>query len=551
MKSKFLTTLGTAAPMLACSLSASHGQTTWTGATSQDWTDVSNWTAGVPGVNSKATVNTELGNFPVIATAVDKSATAGGNDFWIGNGAATSGRLDITDGGSFNANGTWMLVGNGGGSGILNVGAGGSLASNADIRFGAGAINIDGGTVNVPRIVGATGALKVSGAGSLTTTGDGTSNGSPDLNNLSVSSFSGMISAARNANFQNGTTSSMSGGSIATGGEIRIGNGGSHAFTQSGGSIGTGSWFVVGIGGAAGSGTFNFTGGTLTTSTVRTDAFSTIGAGGAVGTVNQSGGIFRDINKTLLGENTGGTGNYNLNGGTLETGRVEVGAGAGNFNFDGGTLKALRNDSEFIDVVTKVGVLTGGAKLDSNGFHVVSPASFAGVGSLEKLGSGSLTLGGSANALAGVLVSAGTLFVTGQLTTTDGTSVASVGRLGGSGTITGDLHLDSGASIDLSLGSLMMTPGSIVSFGGFTLDDVEGFDKDTALNGIYPVLAGDFTLDSTNIANFTSANAYIRPDGKEVFFTEGSLSIHVIPEPSAVLLGLAGLLVVGLRRRRA
>ncbi len=535
---------------------SAQAQTTWTGAAGQDWSNAGNWTAGVPGINSRATINIATGNFAQITTAVNKSATVGGNDLWIGNGTGTSGRLEINNGGSLNTNAAWMFVGNGGGTGTFNVNAGGSYTTDNDVRFGAGTINVNGGTFTAGRIVGnggASGQINVSGAGSLTTTNASTSNGSPDLQNLAVSSFTGSISAARNANFRNGATSDMSAGSIATlgGGEIRIGNGGSHTFNQSGGSISTASWMVVGIA-AGGNGTFNMTGGSVTSGTVNTGAFTTIGAGGGTGTVNQSGGTWTDGNKTMVGENAGGTGTFNLNGGTLATGRVETGGGTGNLNLNGGVLKALRNETNFISANTTVNVQSGGAKIDTNGFNVTTGANLVGTGSLEKQGNGTLTLSGNGNSVGSILVSAGTLYVTGALTSSGTVSVTGTGSIGsgdaGSG-ITGNVNIAAGGTLDISQGLLTLAPGTTLSFGGFDFGDIIGFDVNTAAVGTHTLVLGDFTLDTTNLANFGAGNALDLGGGRSAYFSEGSLAVTIIPEPSAALLAGIGALAM-LRRRR-
>ena len=536
---------------------SAQAQTTWTGAAGQDWSNAGNWTAGVPGINSKATINIATGNFAQITTAVNKSATVGGNDLWIGNGTGTSGRLDINNGGSLNTNAAWMFVGNGGGTGTFNVNAGGSYTTDNDVRFGAGTINVNGGTFTAARIVGnggASGQINVSGAGSLTTTSAGTSNGSPDLQNLAVSSFTGSISAARNANFRNGATSDMSAGSITTlgGGEIRIGNGGSHTFTQSGGSISTAAWMVVGIS-AGGNGTFNMTGGSVTSGTVNTGAFTTIGAGGGTGVVNQSGGTWTDGNKTMVGENAGGTGTFNLNGGTLATGRVETGAGTGNLNLNGGVLKALRNETNFISANTTVNVQSGGAKIDTNGFNVTTGANLVGTGSLEKQGNGTLTLSGNGNSVGGISVTAGTLYVTGALTSTGTITVSGSGSIGsgdaGSG-ITGNVNIAAGGTLDISQGLLTLGSGTTLSFGGFDFDDILGFDVNTAALGVHTLVLGDFTLDTTNLAHFGANNALDLGGGRSAYFSEGSLAVTIVPEPSAALLAGIGALAFLRRRRR-
>jgi hypothetical protein len=533
---------------------SAQAQTNWTGNASQDWTDAANWSSGVPGINSRATVNVATGNFPQITTAGNKSATVGGNDFWIGNGTGTSGRLDINNGGSLNTNAAWMFVGNGGGSGTFNVNSGGSYSSDNDVRFGAGTINVNGGTFTAGRIVGSTGQLNVIGAGSLTTTNAGTSNGSPDLQNLAVSSFSGAISVARSASFRNGATSDMSGGSITTlgGGEIRIGNSGTHTFTQSGGSISSAAWMVVGIG-AGGNGTFNMSAGSVTSGAVNTGAFTTIGAGGGTGTVNQSGGTWTDGNKTVVGENAGGTGTFNLNGGTLATGRVETGAGTGNLNLNGGVLKALRSETNFISANTTVNVQSGGARIDTNGFNVTAAANLTGTGALEKQGAGTLTLSGNGNSVGSVSVSAGTLYVTGALTSSGTISITGTGSIGsgdaGSG-ITGSIAIAEGGTLDISQGLLTLGSGATLSFGGFDFNDVVGFDVNTAALGLHTLVLGDFTLNTANLAHFGEGNALELGGGRSAYFSEGSLAVMIVPEPGVALLGSLGLLAL-LRRRRA
>jgi hypothetical protein len=533
-----------------------HAQTTWNGNASQEWTDPANWSAGVPGTNSRAYINTaEANRYAQINSAVAKTSTVGGNDLWIGDGN-TTGRLDINNAGSLDTSGTWMFIGNGGGTGTLNVNSGGSLVSNADVRFNQGVININGGSVNVARIVGTggtSGALNVSGAGSLTTTNAGTSNGSPDLQNLAVSSFSGSISAARNANFRNGATSGMSGGTLSTAGEIRIGNSGSHTFSQSAGTVSTGTWMVVGIG-AGGNGVYELSGGNVNASTINGSAFSTIGAAGGVGRVDQSGGTWYDPNKTVLGENAGGSGTYNLNGGILRTGRVETLAGSGSLNLNGGTLRAIRNEGNFISANTTVSVQAGGANIDSDGFNITVGANLSGAGTLDKEGAGSLNLTGTGNSVGAASVSAGTLFISGALTTTGGTTVSSTGAIGAGdadgGSLSGGLTIADGGKLDLSLGKLTLASGSTLSFGGFGFDDLVGFDVNLADFGLHTLVEGGFTLDSSNISHFGAENALDLGGGRSAYFTQGSLAVMVVPEPSSALLAGFGLAGLTLRRRR-
>ena len=65
---------------------------TWTGTTSVDWNDATNWTSTPAGVNDY--VSTETGNFPVIGTAPTFTPV----DLFIGSGAGPAGSLDQTTG---------------------------------------------------------------------------------------------------------------------------------------------------------------------------------------------------------------------------------------------------------------------------------------------------------------------------------------------------------------------------------------------------------------------------------------------------------------------
>ncbi|WP_193211339.1 beta strand repeat-containing protein [Luteolibacter marinus] len=528
--------------------SAAYGQTWTNGGGDQLWENGSNWSGGVVPQTGLLYINTATpGQTPILSSAVElKSA-----DSFIGQGAGISGVLDINAGGSVDTSTKWMFIGDAGGTGTVNVNAGGSLSSDNLLRLGNGGgtgfLNIAaGGVVNVAGAsnLSATSKISITGDGSLTTTAN-----NRDIQNLTATSFTGLISSGRDVEFDT-ITSDVSGGTVSAGGQIFIGRGETGQLDLNSGEIGSGAWLVVGIG-AGGNGTFNVNDGTINSS--QTSGFTTIGADGGTGVVNQSGGTWTEFNKTILGENANGSGSYYLTGGIHQTGAIETGGGTGYFELNGGTLRAGRNESNFINATTSVVVGSSGGAIDTNGFDVSSNADLTGTGALAKQGGGSLNLAGAANSLGSVSVSAGTLFISGALGTTDGVLVGAGAAIGAGdldgGALTGDLEIAAGGLIDISRGLLLVSSGT-VTFGDFGFGDIVGFDVNSAANGTYTLIDGDFTLDSSNIANFGEGNALDLGGGRFAYFGEGSLTAIVVPEPSIALLGGFGLLGL-LRRRRA
>jgi hypothetical protein len=544
--------------ILALGLEGALQAQTWDyGAATRNWTDALNWNGDVVPTTGVVTINNATaGQTPIIATTVSRT----GADTFVGNGAA--GTLDINSGGSVSTSTKWIFVGNGtAGNGTLNVNTGGTLTSDNDIRLATspatGKLNVNGGTITVARVVsGLLGTISVSNGGKLTTTGTSTSNGAPDIVRLTTSSFGAgsLVSSARDVSYAAGA-SSISGGSLSGAGQIFLGQGVTNSLDISSGSATSGSWMVVGIN-ASGNGTINLSGtGVVNATNVSTTAFTTIGANNnAVGIVNQSGGTWNQGGLgIILSEGGTATGTYNLDGGDLNTPRIYSNTANGRLNLNGGTLHATKDAADFISSNLVVDVKSGGAKNDSNGFNITTAANLAGVGSLEKQGAGSLNLTGTGNSVDTATVSLGTLYISGALAAANGTTVDSGATIAAGdfdgGSLSGDLHLALGSTIDISNGLLTVDSGSTVSFGGFGFSDIAGFDVFSAASGTYTVLGGTFTLDSTNISNFGLANALDLGGGKSAYFQAGSLSVVVIPEPSAVLLGSIGVLAL-LRRRR-
>ena len=88
-----------------------------------------------------------------------------------------------------------------------------------------------------------------------------------------------------------------------------------------------------------------------------------------------------------------------------------------------------------------------------------------------------------------------------------------------------------------------------ITLGNLTIADLIGWDWANANGGTYQLIAGDFTIDWGDTAFRDAGSAFNFGNGKQGYFTAGSLNVVVIPEPKAALLGGIGLLLI-LRRRR-
>lgn len=157
----------------------------------------------------------------------------------------------------------------------------------------------------------------------------------------------------------------------------------------------------------------------------------------------------------VIGENGTATGTVNLNGGILETSIIRPGNGPGSkFYFNGGTFRpTLSNDNWFVNAPNlSTEIRTGGAVVDTAGFNVTiaetivnSTVSGDTPGGLSKLGTGTLTLSAPNTYTGATSVTAGTLKLTGSLTSS--VSVAGGASFGGTGSTTGSATFATGSSL--------------------------------------------------------------------------------------------------------
>jgi autotransporter-associated beta strand protein len=208
-------------------------------------------------------------------------------------------------------------------------------------------------------------------------------------------------------------------------------------------------------------------------------------------------------------------------------------------------------------------VLTVGAANTNSSFSgVITEAGSGAILALSKTGTGTLTLSGSNTYTGATTISAGTLKldVAGAVGSSSGLSIASGASLdlseiaggltlgsgqslGGAGSILGDLVFGDGSKLVFSTtDTLAMSGGTASFFAGtpgsrFGIDDLLGISSSTPL-GTYPLISG--TVNTTNLDNLGSANAFDLGSGVSAYFQQGSLQVVVVPEPGTLALAAAG-----------
>lgn len=180
-------------------------------------------------------------------------------------------------------------------------------------------------------------------------------------------------------------------GTLTAGSHVAVGGTGSCVMNVNGGTVTVGKQlFLADTAGLTGEMNVN---GDSTVTVGQTFGVAIYGTG----TFTLNGGIVT-VNAgytTQLSKNSGADGTLNLNGGTLETARIENTGGSGRVVFNGGTLKANKaHSSGLIDASAPVSVGENGGTIDTGAFNITVPVAINAVENTA--GAFTVTGGGSA-----------------------------------------------------------------------------------------------------------------------------------------------------------
>jgi len=287
----------------------------------------------------------------------------------------------------------------------------------------------------------------------------------------------------------------------------------------------------------AGSGVFNFNGGTLKASENNatflgdnTNITANVMAGGGIidnntfnisigqnllnGGGTDGGMVFKGSGTTTLTGTSTYNGGTTINAGTLNVNSAAaLGDSSGylTFNGSGATLQL----GATIASTTRNYIMTTAGTIDTNSYDLTHSGTISGAGTLTKSGTGTLTLGNTNTYSGGTTVNAGTLTIG-----TGGTLGATTGALAVNNPNTGAgtaVVLNLATAVDTTVGSLSGTKAtpssgtntSTINNGGSGRNFIVNQTADGTYDGVIAG-AGSFTLGSlsTNKLTLTGANTY-------------------------------------------
>ena len=460
------------------------------------------------------------------------------------------------DNGVVNINGSTTVGGFALRSATMNIPAGSTLITTSNFSD-IGSDSPDNGTLNLAGTLtlanqdfnisdnaGTKGTLNLTGAGVLNSAGRvfaGKANNTvatitqSGTSNVNITSTGVPSLGLGTANGSVGTYTKTSTGVLTSPGETWIGNavGGTGTFSQSAGTTTVSNWFAIGRGGALG--TVNLTGGTLnkngsnnayigesintvtSTMTVSNNAIFNdtvgefwVGQGGGSGILTvQDSAQFSVNNWFALGRANGASiGVFNFTGGTFTKtggGFVAVGSGGqGTFNQSGGTLAA--NGTRIGEASSGTMNLTGGTSTFTGEFSVGYTA--GGVGTLNIGGTANVTVPGAILGVNATVATNG-----GILNLNGGTLTGASFTAGAAATRLSQFNFNGGTLRPSATNNTNFVGAKVQSnvLAGGALIDTNTFDVTVGSALIHSTVAaldGGVTKSGLGKLTFTGANTY-------------------------------------------
>ena len=479
------------------------------------------------------TVTTTIGSVIAGSAGLTKSGPGtlvlGGDNTFTGGLTLSTGTLQITSdsnlgdaAGSVTLNGTLKTTGN------LSLGSGRAITGAASLDIAPGTTLTASGSFNLTSTtLSNSGTLDLQGA--TRSAGNLTFGTAATVNGAGAISLSGLTATAVTSG-----TATINPAITFTSGDKTV-------------NVGTGGTLVLAGDIAGTTGRILKTGeGTLVVSGSNSTSGLRIGASAASPT---NGGT------VILGQaaSSGTAGQIQFNYGTLQAASplafangLSVGGRTGAVAVLGGTnAMTFSGSSNFFR-----GTATSGEmRLDVNNATSLNGVigATSGGGSATGVtigGTGALAINGNASALVDAITLQDTVDLLIGGTLGGAVTVGASNAIGGDGTILGSLAFASGADFLFDPLKTLTVDGAAVTFGNFGISDLIGFSSAVA-DGSYTLIDGLATINTANLRNLGAANAVDLGGGRSAYFTEGSLVLQVVPEPSSFVLAGLGIAAAG------